>query len=58
VKLNLADPAFEPSDEDLIGLAQRAFAHVREANAEALRKCFELVDAERRAVLKRLEARP
>ncbi len=28
---NLADPDFEPSDEELIGLAKRAFAGLREA---------------------------
>ena len=31
---NLADPACEPSDEELAGLMQRAFAHVK-ANHEA-----------------------
>jgi len=34
----LDDPAFEPTDEDLIGLSKRAFAHVPRAREESLRK--------------------
>jgi hypothetical protein len=30
--INLADPSFEPSDEQLEGLASRAFASVAEAH--------------------------
>lgn len=29
---NLADPDFEPSDEQLLELTMRAFAHIREEN--------------------------
>ena len=58
MKPNLSDPTFEPTDEDLVGLAKRAFANVKAANAEALRKFFEDVDSKRKAALKRLEARP
>lgn len=32
-QLNLADPECEPTDEELIGLAHRAFAGLREAAA-------------------------
>jgi hypothetical protein len=31
----LSDPAFEPTDEDLVGLSRRAFAHVREEQETA-----------------------
>ena len=34
--INLADPDFEPSDEDLTGLMTRAFAGVREAKERNL----------------------
>lgn len=34
---NLADPAYEPSDEDLLGLMHDAFEHVRDAREESLR---------------------
>jgi hypothetical protein len=36
--INLADPAFEPSDEQLIGLSSRAFAGVAAAHERALAK--------------------
>lgn len=32
---NLADPAFEPSDEQLAALTKAAFAHLGEARREA-----------------------
>lgn len=35
---NLADPDFEPSDEDLVGLSRRAFADVRREHERALEK--------------------
>jgi hypothetical protein len=54
---NLADPAFEPTDEDLIGLAKRAFAHVREAHEESLRKVRADIAAARQAALERLNRR-
>ena len=34
---NLADPDFEPSDEDLEGLSRRAFAGVRAEHEQALK---------------------
>jgi hypothetical protein len=54
---NLADPAFEPTDEDLIGLSKRAFAHVREAQADSLRKLRADIAAARQAALERLRRR-
>jgi len=40
-RINLADPDFEPTDEQLRGLSQRAFAGVREAHQESLRRLRE-----------------
>ena len=37
-RVNLADPACEPSDDDLRGLSKRAFAHVRERRLAGLVK--------------------
>jgi hypothetical protein len=34
--INLADPAFEPTDEQLAGLMSRAFAGVRPAHERAM----------------------
>lgn len=53
---NLADPAFEPTDEDLIGLSKRAFAHVREQHEESLRKIRAEIAVASRAALDRLYA--
>jgi hypothetical protein len=47
----LSDPAFEPTDEDLIGLSKRAFAHVREAHEASLRKMREDIAAARREAM-------
>jgi hypothetical protein len=35
-RINLADPAFEPTDEQLIGLSARAFAGVAAAHERAM----------------------
>ena len=53
----LADPDFEPTDEDLIGISKRAFAHVPEARAESLRKLREAIAVAGDAALERLRAR-
>ena len=37
VRRNLADPAYEPSDEELEGLVRDAFAGLAEAREESLR---------------------
>jgi hypothetical protein len=52
----LSDPAFEPTDEDLIGLSKRAFAHVRGAYQESLRKMREDIAAASKSALERLRA--
>jgi hypothetical protein len=54
---NLADPNFEPTDDDLIELAKRAFAHVRAAGEEANRRLREQIASARKAALERLEQR-
>jgi hypothetical protein len=54
---NLADPAFEPSDEDLIGLSKRAFAHVRQAHEDSLRRLRADIATAREAALERLRLR-
>ena len=43
----LADPGFEPTDEDLIGLSKRAFAHIPAAREESLRKIRQDIAAAR-----------
>jgi hypothetical protein len=53
----LDDPEFEPTDEDLIGLSRRAFAHVREEREEALRKLRVEIANASRASLERLYQR-
>ena len=54
---NLADPEFEPSDEDLLGLAKRAFAHIRQQQETASRKLHVDIANARRAALERLRRR-
>jgi hypothetical protein len=51
---NLADPDFEPSDEDLVGLSRRAFATVRSEHERALEKLRAEIDSTRAEVLLRL----
>lgn len=53
----LADPTFEPTDEDLIGLSKRAFAHLGEAREASLRKLRVEIAAARKASLERLRGR-
>jgi len=54
---NLADPEFEPSDEDLLGLAKRAFGHIRQQQENASRKLRVDIANARRAALERLRRR-
>jgi hypothetical protein len=54
---NLAHPEFEPTDDDLTGLAKRAFAHVPKAQEEALRKLRADIAAAREAALEPLRER-
>ncbi len=52
--INLADPDFEPSDEQLRALSRGAFADVREKNAEAAARLAAAIEERRRAVLVRI----
>lgn len=54
---NLADPSFEPTDEELQGLSARAFAGVRAAHERALAKLRLDIAAARDEALARLEGR-
>ena len=40
-RINLADPDFEPTDEQLQELSRKSFAHVAEANRASLRRLRE-----------------
>ena len=53
----LGDPGFEPTDEDLEGISKRAFAHVRSAREESLRKMREEIAAARKSALEGLRTR-
>ncbi|MBX3192682.1 MAG: hypothetical protein KF819_37200 [Labilithrix sp.] len=55
--INLADPDFEPSDEQLIGLSARAFAGVREAHRQSQRELREKIAKARADALAALESR-
>ena len=55
--INLADPEFEPSDEQLVGLSVRAFAGVREANAQSQRDLRAQIETARAEALAALEVR-
>ena len=57
VARNLADPAYEPSDEELQQLARDAFADVAERNREAQRQLWEQIEALRTEVRAWLAAR-
>lgn len=52
--INLADPAFEPTDAQLQGLSSRAFAGVRAAHAASLERLREAIAVERAKVLESL----
>jgi hypothetical protein len=52
--INLADPDFEPSDEQLCALSRGAFADVRDKNAEAAARLAAAIEERRRAVLGRI----
>lgn len=53
-EINLADPSFEPTDEQLEGLARSAFAEVRERHARALARIEAEIESERANVLREL----
>lgn len=54
---NLADPAYEPSDEDLHELMSRAFAHVPAQQERVLRELREKIGQLRTAALAAAELR-
>lgn len=56
-KVELSNPDFEPTDEELQELSRRAFAGVAERYAEALAKLEREIERGRQEVLARVEAR-
>lgn len=54
-RINLADPSFEPTDEQLIELSRRAFADVPRKNELALEKLRAEIAELRRKVLRELD---
>lgn len=54
---DLADPAFEPTDAQLVELSQRAFAGVRQQNERALQGIRDQIAAARELVLRALAER-
>jgi addiction module HigA family antidote len=56
-RINLADPDFEPTDEQLIGLSRRAFSGVAEARRLALGNLRAAISAARVQALQAYEAR-
>jgi hypothetical protein len=55
--INLADPSFEPTDEQLQELSRRAFAGVATANAKALARLRVEIATARQEALRALEQR-
>jgi hypothetical protein len=50
--VNLADPDFEPTDEQLIGLSKRAFANVAHDRAQALKLLRQQISEQREHALR------
>jgi hypothetical protein len=57
-RINLADPSFEPTDEQLAGLMSRAFAGVRGAHERAMARLRVEIAAARAEALSRLRSGP
>ena len=55
--INLADPSFEPTDEQLQELSKRAFAGVAAAHARSLARLRAQIAAARQEALRALEQR-
>ena len=55
--INLADPEFEPTDAQLVGLSTRAFAGVRAQHEDQLRQLRSQVEAARVVAPSALAAR-
>ena len=56
--IDLANPEFEPSDEQLKELSRRAFRGVRERHQQALRLLQEQIEEERKRVMARFKSDP
>ena len=54
-RINLADPEFEPTDEQLRALSHRAYAEVPRRNAEAATRLAAAIEVRRKAVLARIQ---
>jgi hypothetical protein len=54
-RINLADPSFEPTDEQLAGLIARAFVDVRARREQAVAKLHAEIAAARAESLARLD---
>ncbi|KAB2903388.1 MAG: hypothetical protein F9K40_07190 [Kofleriaceae bacterium] len=54
-RVNLADPDFEPTDEQLQTLSKRAFADVARQHADALQRLEAAIAERRKAVLERVQ---
>jgi hypothetical protein len=55
---SLTDPAFEPSDEQLVELSTRAFAGLRAAQRRRLERLRDSIARERERVLRALDSAP
>jgi hypothetical protein len=55
--INLADPEFEPTDEQLQGLAKRAFAGVAAEHEAVLVKMWDQIGVDAERVLANLRSR-
>lgn len=55
---NLADPEYEPTDEELSELVRRAFSDVASSNEAALRKVHAEIAALRVTLMQQLRAAP
>lgn len=56
-RINLADPAFEPTDEQLVELSRGAFAHVAERRRAALARVHADVAKRREEALRDVQQR-
>ncbi len=50
-RIDLADPSFEPTDEELTELSKRAFGHLKQEHADAAARLREEMRREREAAL-------
>ena len=56
-RINLADPAYEPTDEDLARLMREAFAGLADAREESLRAMRARIAVLQKAAIAQFEAR-